>query len=53
MTDEMIRALAKNGGVIQVNFYSAFLDSNFASALTKLGPKMNTEAAAARKSFRT
>jgi membrane dipeptidase len=29
MTDEMIKALAKKGGVIQVNFYSAFLDEAF------------------------
>ena len=27
MTDDMIRALAKNGGVIQINFGSGFLDS--------------------------
>ncbi|MBI4481469.1 MAG: membrane dipeptidase [Acidobacteria bacterium] len=30
MTDDMLRALAKNGGVIGINFYSAFLDSEFA-----------------------
>lgn len=27
MTDDMIRALAKNGGVIQINFGASFLDS--------------------------
>ncbi len=27
MTDDMIKALAKNGGVILINFYTAFLDS--------------------------
>jgi membrane dipeptidase len=26
MTDDMIRALAKHGGVIQINFYPAFID---------------------------
>src|SRR6266851_3665271 len=26
MTDDMMRALAKNGGVVQVNFYSLFVD---------------------------
>ena len=29
MTDEMLRAVAKNGGVVQVNFYSGFVDEDF------------------------
>lgn len=29
LKDEQIKAVAKNGGVIQVNFYSGFLDSTF------------------------
>ncbi len=29
ITDEQIKAVAKNAGVIQVNFYSGFLDSNY------------------------
>jgi membrane dipeptidase len=29
MTDDMIRALAKSGGVIQINFYAYFLDQGF------------------------
>jgi len=29
LKDDQIRAVAKNGGVICVNFYSAFLDENF------------------------
>ena len=33
MTDDMIRALAANGGVIQINFYPVFLDSKFAKDL--------------------
>jgi membrane dipeptidase len=32
MTDDMLRAVAKNGGVVQVNFYSAFVDENFLKA---------------------
>ena len=28
MTDDMLRAVAKNGGVVQANFYSAFVDEN-------------------------
>jgi len=29
MTDDMLRAVAKNGGVVQVNFYNAFIDENY------------------------
>jgi membrane dipeptidase len=29
MTDDMLRAVAKNGGVVQVNFYSGFLDQDY------------------------
>jgi membrane dipeptidase len=29
LKDEQIKAIAKNGGVIDVNFYSGFIDSNF------------------------
>ena len=31
MTDDMIRALAASGGVIQINFYPCFLDSGFSA----------------------
>jgi membrane dipeptidase len=33
MTDEMLKAVAKNGGVVQVNFYNGFIDENFRKAL--------------------
>ena len=29
MTDDMLRAVAKNGGVVQVNFFSGFLDQDY------------------------
>ena len=32
MTDDMLRAVAKNGGVVQVNFYNAFIDENYRRA---------------------
>ncbi|MGA9353804.1 MAG: dipeptidase [Terriglobales bacterium] len=32
MTDDMLRAVAKNGGVVDVNFYSAFVDENYRKA---------------------
>lgn len=37
MTDDMIRVLAENGGVMQVNFYPLFLDSGFAEVLSDSG----------------
>jgi membrane dipeptidase len=33
MTDEMLRAVAKNGGVVQVNFYSGFVDQKYREAM--------------------
>jgi membrane dipeptidase len=32
MTDDMLKAVAKNGGVVDVNFYSGFVDENFRKA---------------------
>jgi membrane dipeptidase len=32
MTDDMLRTIAKNGGVVQVNFYNAFIDENYRKA---------------------
>src|SRR5262249_44744293 len=32
MTDDMLRAVAKNGGVVQVTFFSAFVDEDFRKA---------------------
>jgi membrane dipeptidase len=32
MTDDMIRALARNGGVIDINYYPPFLDPDYAKA---------------------
>lgn len=36
MTDDMIRALAKNGGVIHINYHVGFLDQNYADAFDKI-----------------
>ncbi len=35
MTDEMLRALAKNGGVCMINFFSAFINDDVAQAIMK------------------
>src|SRR6266849_4297921 len=32
MTDDMLRAVAKNGGVVQANFYDAFIDEDYRKA---------------------
>ena len=37
MTDDMLRIMAGNGGVIQINFYPLFLDSDFAEVLSASG----------------
>ena len=44
MTDDMIRVLAENGGVIQINFYPVFLESGFAEILDKSGLAEDGEA---------
>ncbi len=51
MTDDMIRALAKNGGVMQINFYSAFVDQNYASAHKKVSEQVDAEVETARKQY--
>jgi membrane dipeptidase len=37
MTDEMLAAVAKNGGVVQVNFYSGFVDERYRNASQPMG----------------
>jgi membrane dipeptidase len=53
MTDDMIRALAKNGGVIDINFYPGFLSPDFAAAYKKAAPQIHAEESAARKQYAT
>jgi len=33
MTDEMLRAVARNGGVVQINFFSGFVDQDYRNAM--------------------
>ncbi len=40
MSDEMIKALAEKGGVIQINFFSGFLDENFFKESEKIRQKL-------------
>ncbi|MBI4444514.1 MAG: membrane dipeptidase [Acidobacteria bacterium] len=37
MTDEMLKAVAKNGGVVGINFYSAFLSADYARRSSEAG----------------
>jgi membrane dipeptidase len=48
MTDDMIRALAKNGGVMDINFYSAFLDNRFRQGRAAISKQIDAALAAAR-----
>jgi len=40
MTDDMLRALAQNGGVIQIVFYSGFLSDDYAKKSEKIHKKL-------------
>lgn len=43
LKDEQIKAIGKNGGVIHLNFYSGFLDSNFQKRLTAFNARHKKE----------
>jgi membrane dipeptidase len=49
MTDDMIRTLAKNGGVMDINFYSAFLDNRFRQGREAISKQIDAALAAARE----
>ncbi|HET9743914.1 MAG TPA: dipeptidase [Terriglobales bacterium] len=41
MTDDMLRAVGRNGGVVMVNYYSAFVDENWRKAYDAQAPERN------------
>jgi membrane dipeptidase len=47
MTDDMLRALAKNGGVVMINYNAGFLSEEFRTAARS--PELNAQIAAANK----
>jgi len=51
MTDDMIRALAQNGGVMDINFYSGFLSPDFAAAYKKVASQIHADESAAEKQY--
>ena len=48
LTDDQLRAVARNGGVVNVNFYSRFLDPDFRARVEALEASIAAEARAAR-----
>jgi membrane dipeptidase len=51
MSDDMIGALAKNGGVMDINFYSGFLSQAYADAYKKVEKQLDAQLAAARARY--
>jgi membrane dipeptidase len=51
MTDDMIRALAKNGGVMDINYYSGFLSQAYADGYKKIEKQVDAEIATARTRY--
>jgi membrane dipeptidase len=48
MTDEMLRAVAANGGVVMINFFSAFIDEEYNQAIVAQTPAREAALAAVR-----
>jgi membrane dipeptidase len=48
MTDDMIRALARNGGVMDINFYAGFIGQAYHDAFAKIEKQVDAELDAAR-----
>jgi membrane dipeptidase len=51
MTDDMIRALAKKGGVIHINYNTGFLSQEFATARRKIDKELNAKDAETEKRY--
>jgi membrane dipeptidase len=52
MSDDMLRALAKNGGVVMVNFWSKFLSNEYGAAMDKWIAKNAGAIAALRAKYK-
>ena len=51
MTDDMIRALARNGGVMDINFYAGFLSPAYHDAFAKIEKQVDAQVSAARARY--
>jgi membrane dipeptidase len=52
MTDDMLRAVAVNGGVVQVNFYSGFISQAYRDADRAQKPEVDKAVAALKEKYR-
>ena len=50
MTDDMIKALAAKGGVIQINYHVGFLDQQFPGRIKKIIPSLAKKSKRSRRS---
>src|SRR3954464_1802871 len=51
MTDDMLRAMQRNGGVVMVNFFSAFIDEDFRKAFVAQSKERGAAVDAAEKAW--
>jgi membrane dipeptidase len=51
LTDDMIRALAKNGGVMDINYYSGFLSPAYRDGFAKIEKQVDREISQARARY--
>jgi membrane dipeptidase len=52
MTDDMLRAVARNGGVVMVNYYSAFVDENWRKAYEAQAPERSAAIKATEEKYK-
>jgi membrane dipeptidase len=52
MTDEMLQAMARNGGVVMVNYYSAFVDENWRKAYEAQAKERNAAVDAVEEKYK-
>lgn len=52
MTDDMLRAVANNGGVVQVNYYSAFLSQDYRNAQKAQKPEVDKAVQALKEKYK-
>ncbi len=52
LDDEMIKALAKNGGVLQLNFYPAYLDGDYNNRIEEYSKRMSGPVDSLRKIYK-
>jgi membrane dipeptidase len=52
LSDDMIRAIARQGGVVQLNFYSAFLDEGYRKKSEEVEKKLAPQIEALREKYK-